>query len=373
MEAMAQNELIDYVSSQLKIGVAPDEVRKALIGAGWAANDVDEVLRNAKGGGAPASSKSPAASSPVELSPASPASKVFPTTIGGAQGSDQRTIRVSDLVSLNGANGGAGGLGSALPASAAPSKGNFVAGIPAGSLGKAPEKKGSGIFGHRGSDPAGRSAASDPPPLDLASASARAGVMKTKGGKGGRATTVIFMILFLAAGGFAGYLYLQNNDLAAKIASLGGESANVSAQVSSLNDQVAAESASNTALTAETAALSAMNADLLMDLSFVGLPSSTAAGTVTEENATIVGTLSKTKGSYALLTQYGVTAYVKNSSDPAVAAALGPLAGSTTTVTLSGTHVPGSAYITVTDVNGSSVAAAASPAASSTPAPAPSP
>ena len=74
------------------------------------------------------------------------------------------------------------------------------------------------------------------------------------------------------------------------------------------------------------------------------------------------------------MTVYGVKVSVKNSSDARVSAALTPLVG--TQVQLLGTHLSGSALLTVSDINGSplpDVSSTTTQNVSSTPMPAPAP
>lgn len=192
-------------------------------------------------------------------------------------------------------------------------------------------------------------------------------------GSGSRIAIWAELAVILALAGLSAFLYFQNGNLASQVASVAGKGANVASQVSSLQGQVSALDASNTALAAQESSLSAENTDLLANLSFVAVPAALSAGGATPAATTtsVSGTLTKGRLLYILTTSYGITAYVKNSSDPSVAAALAPLAGGTTTVSLSGMHVPGSAYLTVSGVNGVSISAtssAASSTASSSPA-----
>ena len=172
--------------------------------------------------------------------------------------------------------------------------------------------------------------------------------------KRGHVMMIVGIVLIILFAGLAGFLYWENSGLAAKVASLGGQSAGVTANLSSLNDQVQALTASNTALAAQEATLTAQNDDLLNNLSFIAVPLN-ASGTPASSTVSVNGTLTGGKSSYVLTTAYGVVVYVRNVKDASVTAALAPLVGSTSTVQLTGTHVAGSQYLTVTGVNGAAL------------------
>ncbi len=311
-ESMVQDQLVEYISSQMKLGVSRETIKATLTSAGWAVADVEDTLKKVEGGAAkPAviASTTPGTATPSSVmpmgtspKPASTPTSFSPSVAGGgaAKGAEPQTIRVSDLVSAS-----------------------VVAG-PFADPTKSAVKKNSPI---------------DPTRIG--------GVPRS-----GRVMMIVGIIIIVVLGALAGYLYFQNNGLAAQVASLGAQSADVASRVSSLNAQVQAFDASNTALTAQVASLTGENADLLTNLSFAALPP-LSSSTPASETVSISGTLTGGKSSYALTTQYGVVVYVKNAMDANVAAALKPLLASTSTVSLVGTHVPGSQYITVTAVNGS--------------------
>jgi hypothetical protein len=322
---MVQDQLVEYISSQLKLGVSRDAVRTALLAAGWAAGDVDDTLKKVENGSGtkPAATASPAASG------------------GAGKSAEPQTIRVSDLIS---ASVGAPQTG-VSPGGAARAKA-----VAEKAVGKDAGEKKSMFARFKGSIPSGAGK------QKVAGVNTGMSAVVTAG-RSRHIVMIVGIVVILALGGLAGYLYFQNNNLAAKVASLAGESAGVTTQIATLNGNITALNTSNTALAAQVNSLMAENANLLLNLSFVAVPtaSTTGAGTPAAENVSVNGMLTKVKTSYVLTTQYGVAVYVKNSSDAAVAAALKPLVDSTSTVTLAGTHVPGSAYLTVTSVNGSAV------------------
>ena len=46
---MVQDQLVEYVSSQLKLGISRDAVKAALTGVGWAPLDVEDTLKKVEG------------------------------------------------------------------------------------------------------------------------------------------------------------------------------------------------------------------------------------------------------------------------------------------------------------------------------------
>lgn len=63
-------QLIDYVSQQVKSGVPTEQVRAALVGAGWAQVDIDEAMRAAQVSPAVSASVASAGSKPAAAEPA---------------------------------------------------------------------------------------------------------------------------------------------------------------------------------------------------------------------------------------------------------------------------------------------------------------
>ncbi len=293
---MVQDQLVEYVSSQMKLGVARATIKSALIGAGWQETDVEDTLKKAEGSARPVAS-SPAAS-PAAFSAPRTSSPAFVSQAQLGKTGEPQAIRVSDLVS-------ASGSATAVSMKMGDKTNSFI------KASAGPKKGGS--------------------------------LMKIVG---------IAVIVLLA--GLAGFLYWQNTGLSSKEASLASASAAVATNITSLNNEVAQFDASNTALTAEVASLTAENADLKANLSFAAVPP-LASGAPATETVSLTGKLTAGRSSYALTTSYGVVAYVGNAKDAKVIAALAPLLTSTSSVTLTGTHVPGSQYFTITAVNGTSV------------------
>jgi len=316
---MVQESLVEYISSQLKLGVARATVKTALIGAGWQEADVEDTLKKVEGTAAkPAApvmpASSPASSSSVAMSPAQ---------LG--KPAEHAAIKVSDLISASGAAKASPLSPSAMstPAKSQPmmsSSAKMMSDV-------APATK----------------------PMSMAMAT------KPTSKKGGSMMKIVAIAVIVILAGLSGYLFWQNMGLSAKVGSLTSASANVTATASSLQAQITTLEASDTADAAQISALTTTNADLMANLSFAAVPP-VGSDATSSETLALTGTLTApTKSSYELTTSYGVVAFVANAKAAKVIAALTPLVGSTSPVTLMGTHVPGSQYLTVTAVNGTSV------------------
>src|SRR5258708_3557009 len=97
---MVQDQLVDYISSQMKLGVTRDAIKSSLVGAGWQAMDVEDTLKKAEG----AKTVLPAVTSSSMSS--SKAGSAFPSTgMSSSKPSDASVIRVSDLISTPDSSG----------------------------------------------------------------------------------------------------------------------------------------------------------------------------------------------------------------------------------------------------------------------------
>jgi hypothetical protein len=318
---MVQDQLVEYVSSQLKLGIARDTIKAALTGVGWAPLDVEDTLKKVEGNTASSSAVlQPAAAQktagPTPTATASPKLVSFSmpgTAASQVKSPEPQTVRVSDLVST------------VAPASSMP---------PAGT---APKIISSGTMS------AGQAAMK---PFAMGNSSFTAGVMQKKKGIG--LLGVLAIVLIILLGALSGYLFLKNSSLDSQLQAQGSGTQSLAQSSAS---QIQALNASNTTLAAEVASATAANQDLTTNLSFftppVGMPTP-----ATSTQVSVSGVLSAGlgKNTYIITTPYGVKVYVKNSTDKGVAAALQPLLG--TTVQLSGTYIPGTPNITVSGVNG---------------------
>ncbi len=318
---MIQNQLIDYINAQMKLGVTRDAIRSALVGAGWNAADVDDTLK---------SMDSPKAGA---AGPAASGAKA-----AGGAAAEPQVIKVSDLVSASPS------LGQSPVSPASPSA------MPSGTAFKDTAK--SPLTGPASLSAAKPSAIASMPigkPI-TASSSPIGGGMGSRASRGALITEVILGILFVVAGGLAGFLYYQNSSLTGQLSALNGQSAKVNLQLSTLQSQAAA---SSSALTGEVGTLSGDIEELKNELAFYAVPlneSTTATSTL------VTGTVALgARGSYIITGAYGAKITVENSKASSTIAALTPLVGTSTATQFTGTSVPGSGIITLTGVNGTSL------------------
>jgi hypothetical protein len=344
---MVQDQLVEYVSSQIKLGISRDAVKSALVGVGWAPLDVEDTLKKVEGGvvSAPVQSvASPKTMDAVSGVPATPKFVSFSmpgTAAGQMKNPEPQSIRVSDLVS-------AIAPASSMSVGAAPKSPSFVtAGIgkmTTTAKDQFPKGSPAGVF-----------------PTFTALTEKK----KMKFGL----LEIVAVVLIVALGAFAGYLFVKNSTLTNELrtAQVGTGQQNQAAAQSS-PAQIQALNVSNTALTAEIASLTAENQNISANLSLLAAPlglSSSTAPLLTSISGTLSAGLGK--NTYIVTTQYGVKVNIKNSSDATLAALLVPLLGKT--VQISGTYIPGTPSIVVTIVNGSPISlqpAATSTAATST-------
>jgi hypothetical protein len=334
---MVQESIVEYINAQMKLGVSRDTIKTTLTGAGWVAADVEDTLKKVE------SAKMAQPISAVSAMPITPA-----VGAGGSANPAPQTIRVSDLVSSSTSSSPVM-KPSTMPASKSPMTGPAPASaaMPAGKKTK-----------------------------DTFQATSYPGA-KSHGSRGALITDIVLVVVILVVGGFAGFLYMQNNSLNAQLGTLNGQSSGVNSQLSALQAQVAA---STTALTAQVSSLTTKTQELQTELSFFAAPTSATPGATS--TATISGTVSAGKTGYVVTAMYGAKIYVANSKVASVITALAPLmatatstapasASSTASSTpaaptvipatpataaqFTGTYVPGSDTITLTEVNGTSV------------------
>lgn len=357
---MVQDQLVDYIKGQLKMGIGREAVKGALVAAGWVAADVEDTLKRVE---APVS-VTPASASPVS-SPVSvtagpqpvvlntPGVSASPAVKPAMSSVEPRSIRISDLVSS----------GPATPASAAASS---TVKTPGSDPTKSPF-----FQNFTNNQPKKMDTTSSTTSQPVAASSA---VMASPASGGSRLIMIALVVLMLIFAGGAGYLFYENSALSKQVTSLGGQSSGVTNQVAALDAQVKD-------LNASIKLLNEGNADLRTQLSFAALPVGASASS-TAETVSVKGTVAQKGTAYILTTSFGVPVYVRNATDANLVAMLKPLIASASEVTLTGSHVPGSQYLTVESVNGASIkpvattptstASTTTPAAASAPAAAPS-
>lgn len=321
---MVQDQLVDYIGAQLKLGTARDAITAALIGAGWAPADVADSFKKIDGGaGSPAArpaqpvvTASPVTSSPaistVNAKPAAmPAAKPISTNTSSPSSSGPQVIRMSDLVS----------------ASDGP--------IATATISKESKEQ----------KPAAKASVSTSP------SSTQTFPAKEAHSKKGLVMGIIAVLIIVILAGLAAYLYVQNSSLSGKIGSLGSQSQSVTSQVASLTAQVNSLTASGTAMNTQLEGLTSANQELMLELSFYAVP---PGGAATSTSLSVTGSLGvNASKNYFLTASYGGRIFVANSKSANVMAALAPLVGSSTQ--LVGTYVPGTGMMTVTSVNGTSL------------------
>jgi hypothetical protein len=305
---MVQEQLTDYISSQLKLGVSREAIKSALVSAGWIAGDVEDTLKKV-GGNAPGMSVS--ASQPLA------ATNMKPAQIGSPQTTSPQMIRVGDLVSSP-FSGQAASQGKTISAASSPAMATA-------------EKFGGTIKGNS---------------FEVATAGSGAVVSPKKSGIGMMIIEIIAIILIFGFAALAWYFYSGNAALAAKVASLNSQSASVSSQLSALQAQITASSSADAA---QMSQLQAENADLALNLSFYAIQPGTSTSTA-QLPVTISGLVSGGgRAPYAITTSQGAKIFVANSSDATVAPELKAAIGQT--VQLTGTYVEGSDEMTVSSVS----------------------
>lgn len=292
---MAANpQLKDYIDQQTKLGISKDEIKRALVGAGW---QESEVLEAMSAGAASVSAVMPQVKTPDPINPAGQPStpSVKPASAPFVASDIFRPAKEEPMFQSRAAAG---------PKAASPDKPQMV------SFASSKESYGGGGWLKRYALP-----------------------------------ETIGLVAILAMAGTV-FFYIRSADLETKVAAANQQSGASQASIASLTNQ-------KTDLTNQAASLNATITDLTNQLSLFAAPANASA--TQELSITIKGTLGGGgKSSYFLMTNKDILVVVKNSSDPKVDAALKPLLGSQ--IEISGTHVPRSNSITVTAVNGTAPA-----------------
>lgn len=332
---MIQESIVEYINAQMKLGVSRDTIKSTLTGAGWVAVDVDDTFKKIDSAKmAQPISAMPATASPTAAKPIESVITTKPfvsTAPAGNGGSAPQTIRVSDLVSSSSAPV----MMTAKPAAAT----------------TAPAVK-SSLTG-----PAAPTGVKSPNSYQASTYSA----VKPHGSHGAVITDIVLVIVIIAVGAFAGFLYVQNKNLNTQLGSLNGQSSGVTSQLSALQ---AAAASSTVALTAQVSSLNSEVQELQTELAFYAAPSGTTPGATS--TVAVSGVVSGGgKLPYAITAQYGAKISVANSKVAAVISALVPLmatAGTTSTpahpavtAQFSGTYAPGVDSIILTAINGTAI------------------
>jgi len=326
---MIQDQLVDYINSQIKLGVTNDAIKATLTGAGWQTVDVEDTFKKVEA----AKIAQPISAMPITAKPAEPVVLSKPVVFSAATNPEPQTIKVSDLIS------------SAAPVSSSPAKpvaSKSPLTGPTMNATVAAVAKSANTF----------QAASYP-------------ASKSHGSGGAFITEIILAVVVIAVGAFAGFLYMQNNSLNSQLGTLNGQSSGVTSQLSTLQAEMAA---STTALTAQVSSMNVESQELQSELSFYAVPSSSVTGATS--TAVLHGIVSGGgKVPYVIIATYGAKVYIANSKVAGVIAALAPLLG-TAAVPIAST-TPASPVTTSTATTTAGTAPAPAPAIA-TPATAPS-
>ena len=330
---MANQQLVDYIKSQLGAGVSEEMIKNALKTAGWPDADVEDGLKSAKG--------------PVSVAPAAAAvpAKISANQIGATVAPMEKPATAGPVGDLA---GGAGANPSAKPTGVQP-KINVLDIREAISSKDELLNSMNNMAGGNAMKEAGKATG----------ATTVAGTLLMKGGFFSKISIpeIVMAAVIVALLGGGTWFYLSQSGATSKIDSLASQNA-------ALENQIASMTKTNTDLSAEANTLKDSVKSLTDEnvsskndlLFFMAVPgSSMATDGIT---ATVRGVLATAKtGQYILTTANGVVIYIKNYKDAKVDALLKPLFGNS--VTISGTHTAGSRDFTVTEVNNQPVVVAA--------------
>ncbi len=348
---MVNQQLREYVKQQTQLGVSKDAIKSSLLGVGWGAADVAEVL------GSPAAPVS--APSAVQLTTpvfsASTAAPGMARDVSAPKGAEK-----SPAISFGGMRPSASPAGiqpttPSTPAGAAskPAPVSFPVAAASKPASFESQNKSAPFFSVK-TQPVAQvfSQGSASPAAGASSVSGAAAAGK----KSGNHIPLLIMGAVTALSlGAAGFFWWNGNT------SSSAQTNTLMSENTGLTQQVAALTGKANDLTTKANTLEADNKTLSAEVAIFKTAGITVSGDVP---VTVSGILSGGgKTQYAVTTPHGIMAYVKNWKDAKVDAALAPFVGKE--VEIGGTHIPGYRDITVTSVNGQPIVApAVSPATS---------
>jgi Tfp pilus assembly protein PilE len=308
---MVQDQLVEYISSQMAAGVSRDTIKNTLTGAGWQAADVEDTLKKVE---------STKTSQPI-TTPSTAA-----TVATSAKPLGPQTIKMSDLISTSDPVMSSGAATSTKPSSISSSS---VSSSQKVFTGASPVQVKPGATSYTAAG------FSDKP----------------RSSHGALITEIILGVLVVGIGALAGYLYFQNNTLNAQVAAANTTNGSSAQQLVTLQKS---SQASTTAMQSQIATLSNNNSELQAELSFYAVPPNTSSGVTS--TATLNGTLSGGgKLPYLITATYGAKIYISNSKDASVTLELAPIAANSSTASFTGIYLPGADSMTLTAVNGTSL------------------
>ncbi|MEY4731485.1 MAG: hypothetical protein RL681_431 [Candidatus Parcubacteria bacterium] len=295
---MVNQQLIDYIKSQLQVGVGKDVIKSALLESGWAVVDVEDALKQA----------SIAARTTAPGAAVQPAAQSVAASAGGV-------VMTSDIFQPK----------------------NEPVFDPKATVGSAAKAQ---------AQPAGVTGKSAGPVVVGAAAAASASSGGRKFG-GSFMVTIALGVGFVVCAGAAVYFYMQKSDLATQLVPL--EATRTEADALKQKMTVLQQERDN--LTAQVAQLQTTNGTLVGDLALFKMPDGTAPGAT--DGVVVTGTLRQDGSQFTIFTANEITIVIKNSKEAKVSGVLQPLIGNS--ITVSGTHVVGSREVTVTNVNGTRI------------------
>jgi hypothetical protein len=298
---MANQQLIDYINQQLKVGVSKEVIRAALLSAGWAQGDIEDAMKSFD-------------LAPAGAVPSMVTSDIFqPKDIPVFEPTKNKAV-IPSLERPRGAE-------EIKKAEAIKPKSESVIQIKDTVVLKKNEP----------------SAELQPKPIIKAPTASFFSGIKNLPWRAVLNIVLVAGIIALAA--IAGSLYKNNLGLQKQLKEINTSNNKLETSMVSLNQNLRGIDAELTALKIEKEELEAqLSIFAVLSTSTEPLP------------VKIKGLLSGgDKSLYSLTTDRGIVVYVKNSKEANVNAVLKPLVG--TNIEISGTHLPGSREITVTKIN----------------------
>ncbi len=294
---MAINQqLKEYIVNQLALGVSKEAVKSALLEAGWQASDVDEAVASLE---LPVKNNAPAqpieTAKPIEIKPVGDSVSISKDT-AGPQKPSRLSFVISDIF----------------------------------------QPKDEPLFQPQGGASPQRSTSENE--VQVMTLDTKNNTVQ---GKGKFVLPLVWGVVAVAFLGAAVFFYLQNNDVRAQLDAITQESTSFKTQLASLTE-------SKDSLTNQVVALNQTITDLNNQLSIFATPLNASTSEAPFSLAGKIGGGEKLL--YTLTTNKDIVVYIKNSKDANVDAALKPLLGNQ--VRISGTHLAGSNYLMVTQING---------------------
>lgn len=309
---MAVNQqLKEYVDQQVKVGVSKDVIKSALLEAGWQESDINQAMAGFEPSSAGAGAARPVETAkPVEIKPV------------GAKPIEPKPSDVASLLSK--LSTGSGTQEKSSPVS-------FV-------TSDIFQAKNEPVFESKGVAPQTSFPGNKP---QISSAAEGMGAESSDNFFKKPIVPIILGALSLLFAAAAGIFYVQNSGLQTELNSVNQENVSLNAKLSSF-------ASDRNILTDQIASLNQTVNDLSNQLSVFAVPSGTSTA---EAPVDIKGALSGGgKSLYSVTTAKAIVVYVKNSKDIRVDGTLKPLVGNQ--VEISGTHMAGSNFVTVTSING---------------------